>query len=128
MNINLNSCQFVGRLTRDVEVRQTQGGTALGKTAIAVNHRYKDKSGEWKDGPTLFLDLTAWGHTGNSMGAHCAKGDLVFVTGRLQLETWEDKTSGGKRSKHSLTVDSYAKLVPPTKKDEAETKSEPIEY
>lgn len=112
---NVNQVTISGRLTRNPE----QKGNGPHKFAIAWNERKKDKDGEWSDGPANFLDCIAWKHTGNSLAQHASTGDAVILCGRLQYETWEGP-EGGKRSKITLVVESYA-VVP---KSEGRQKAE----
>ncbi len=93
-----------GRLTRDVELRYTQSGTALGKFGLAVNHRYT-VNGERKE-KVCFVDCTVWGKSAETFAKHFEKGDAVTITGRLDLEQWE-ASDGTKRSKHSVTIDQW---------------------
>ncbi len=93
---NFNCVTLIGHLTRDTETRTIQDGKKVVKTGIAVNG--------WKQGDVMFIDLTAWNKTGEAL-EKVKKGQAVGVVGRLQLETWDDKATGTKRSKHSVTVD-----------------------
>ncbi len=95
---NLNKVLLLGNLTRDPELRYTPKGTAVADLSIAVNRRVSDGSGNWSD-ETTFVDVTVWGNTAENCQKFLAKGRGVFVEGRLQLDTWEDKQSGQKRSK-----------------------------
>jgi len=95
---NLNKVLLLGNLTRDPELRYTPKGTAVADLGIAVNRRVSDGQGNWSD-ETTFVDVTVWGNTAENAQKYLAKGRAVFVEGRLQLDTWEDKQSGQKRSK-----------------------------
>lgn len=116
---NINSITIAGRLTKEPELRHTQGGKALCKATIAWNVSKKNADGEWEDGPGQFLDLVAWEKLGEGL-AQLDKGALILVTGQLQQETWEK--DGQKRSKHSLKVQSFGP-VPDTKKSSSKGKS-----
>lgn len=95
--LKLNSVMLVGRLTRDPETKQTQGGTALTKFSIAVNRNRKDpKTGERIE-EASFFDVTTFSKTAEFVAKFFAKGKAIFVEGRLQQDTWE--TDGQKRSK-----------------------------
>lgn len=85
----------VGNLTRDPELRFTQGGFAVANTAVAVNER-KLVNGQWEDGETTFINVVAWRELGENASASLHKGDRVVVTGKLQVRKWEkeDGTSG----------------------------------
>ena len=96
---SFNKVILVGNLTRDPQVKYTTGGTAVTEIGLAVNRRWMDKqSNQWKD-ETTFVDITLWGRTAEIAGEYLAKGRSVLIEGRLQLDTWDDKESGQKRSK-----------------------------
>lgn len=95
---NLNKVLLLGNLTRDPELRYTPKGTAVADLGIAVNRRVSDGQGNWSD-ETTFVDVTVWGNTAENAQKYLTKGRAVFLEGRLQLDTWEDKQSGQKRSK-----------------------------
>lgn len=95
---NLNKVMLIGNLTRDPELRYTPKGTAVADLGIAVNRRVSDGNGNWSD-ETTFVDVTVWGNTAENSQKYLTKGRGVFIEGRLQLDTWEDKQSGQKRSK-----------------------------
>lgn len=92
-----NRVILVGNLTRDVEVRYIPSGTAVSEIGLAVNRHYKkhDKCEE----ETTFVDVTLWGRDAEVAGEYLAKGRPVLIEGRLQLDSWEDKQTGQKRSK-----------------------------
>ena len=98
-----NRVILLGRLTRDIELRYTQNGLAIAKTAIATNRKYKTQSGEQKE-ETCFIDITLFGRAAEIANQYLSKGRQVLVEGRLVYEQWTDQT-GQKRSKHSVTVD-----------------------
>jgi single-strand DNA-binding protein len=95
---NLNKVIIMGSLTRDPEIKFTPKGTALGQLGIAVNRSYKTDSGEKREEVT-FIDVELWGKTAELAGEYLKKGQPVFIEGRLKLDTWDDKTTGQKRSK-----------------------------
>ncbi len=97
-----NKVILVGNLTRDIEVRYTQSGTAIGNTGIATNRRWKDQSGEQKE-EVMFIDITFFGRTAEIANQYLHKGSKVLVEGRLVLEQWTAQ-DGTRRSKHSVTV------------------------
>jgi single-strand DNA-binding protein len=103
-----NKVILQGNLTRDVEIRYTPGGTAVGNTGIAVNRRYKAANGEQRE-ETLFIDLTLFGRTAEIAHQYLRKGRSVLVDGRLTLEQWTAQ-DGTKRSKHSVTVENLQML------------------
>ncbi len=97
-----NKVILVGNLTRDLEIRYTQSGSAIGKVGIATNRKWRDQSGEQKE-EIMFIDLTFFGRTAEIANQYLRKGSKVLVEGRLVLEQWTAQ-DGTKRSKHSVTV------------------------
>ncbi|MEJ2500010.1 MAG: single-stranded DNA-binding protein [Campylobacterales bacterium] len=103
-----NKVILVGNLTRDIELRYTQGGMAIAKTGIATNRKFKKQSGEQLD-ETMFIDITFFGRSGEVANQYLRKGSKVLVEGRLMLEQWTDQ-NGQKRSKHSINVEEMKML------------------
>ena len=101
---NLNKVMLLGNLTRDPEVRYTPKGTAVGDLGLAVNRRVSDGNGNWSDEVT-FVDVTVWGTNAENAQKYLHKGRGVFIEGRLQLDTWDDKQSGQKRSKLKVVAE-----------------------
>lgn len=100
INIDVKS----GRLTRDIEVRMTGGGTPVGTFSIAYNGRKKNQqTGQYEDVPN-FLDCVIYGARAQAIAQYLTKGTEVFVEGELQYNSWTDKKTGQKRSKHELNV------------------------
>jgi single-strand DNA-binding protein len=99
--MDLNRVTIIGRLTRDPELRFTGKGQPVCRFDLAVNRRYKDKAGEWKD-DTSFVPVVVWREAGQRCGEKLKKGSPVFVEGRLKSKSWETK-DGQKRS--GLEVD-----------------------
>ncbi len=95
---SFNKVLLLGNLTRDPEVRYTPKGSAVADLGIAVNRQYTLDNGEKREEVT-FVDVTFWGRTAEVAGEYLKKGRQVFIEGRLQLDTWDDKQSGQKRSK-----------------------------
>jgi len=103
-----NKIILAGNLTRDIEIRYTQGGSAIGNTGIATSRKFKSQSGEQKE-ETLFVDLTFFGRTAEIANQYLRKGSKVLVDGRLKLDNWTAQ-DGTKRSKHSVTVENLQML------------------
>ena len=97
-----NRVILLGNVTRDPELRYIPSGTAVTELGLAVNDKYKNKSGEWVEEAT-FVDVTLWGRTAEVAGEYLSKGSPVFIEGRLKLHSWE--TEGQKRSKLRVTCD-----------------------
>jgi single-strand DNA-binding protein len=90
-----------GRLTRDVEIRFSKAGTAIGSTSIAVNERKKDEKGNWVDGDASFFNVVAFGQMAEMMAETLAKGDLVLATGEEKQRNYETK-EGEKRTSYKM--------------------------
>ena len=103
---NYNKIILVGNLTRDPQLRYLPSQMAVCDFGLAVNHKYKTKSGEDRE-EVCFVDVTAFGRGAEVINQYCQKGKQLLVEGRLRYETWEDKQGGGKRSKHSVSVDNF---------------------
>lgn len=95
---SLNKVMLIGNLTQDPEVRRTPTGTAVSTLRLAVNESYQNKSGE-KVEKTIFLDVDVWDRQAENCQQYLAKGSPVFIEGRLQMDTWDDKETGQKRSR-----------------------------
>jgi single-strand DNA-binding protein len=93
-----NKVLLMGNLTRDPELKYTPKGMAVAELGLAVNREYTTDGGEKREEVT-FVDVTVWGRQAETCGEYLKKGRPVFVEGRLQLDTWDDKQSGQKRSK-----------------------------
>jgi single-strand DNA-binding protein len=103
---SLNKVFLMGNLTRDPELRVTPKGTPICQFGLAVNRQFKDDSGQTRD-ETTFVDIEAWGRQGETISKYCTKGRPLFVEGRLKLDTWDDKTTGQKRSKMRIVLENF---------------------
>src|SRR2546423_9138657 len=101
---SFNKVILLGNVTRDPEIRYTPKGTAVTELGMAVNRVYNTDSGEKREEVT-FVDVTLWGRTAEIAGEYLKKGRPVLIEGRLQLDTWDDKQSGQKRSKLKVVAD-----------------------
>ena len=95
---SFNKVILLGNLTRDPEVRYTPKGSAVCDLGIAVNRSYTLDSGEKREEVT-FVDVVLWSRLAEIAGEYLKKGRPIFIEGRLQLDTWDDKQTGQKRSK-----------------------------
>ena len=103
---SVNKVILLGNLTRDPELRVTPKGTAICQFSLAVNRQYKDESGNLRD-EVSYIDVEAWGRQGETISQYCRKGRPLFVEGRLRLDQWEDKTSGQKRNRLKVVLESF---------------------
>ncbi len=103
---NLNKVMLIGNLTRDPELRVTPKGTAICTFSLAVNRKFKDESGGDREEVT-YIDIEAWGKSGENISKYCTKGRPLFVEGRLRLDQWEDKNTKEKRSRMKVVLENF---------------------
>ena len=103
-----NKMILAGNLTRDVEIKYSQSGSAIGNVGIASTRKFKSATGEQKE-EVLFVDLTFFGRTAEIANQYLRKGSKVLVDGRLKLDQWTAQ-DGSKRSQHSVTVENLQML------------------
>jgi single-strand DNA-binding protein len=106
---NYNKVILVGNLTRDPQMRYLPSQMPVVDFGLAVNHRFKTKSGEDRE-EVCFIDCSAFGRQAEVINQYCRKGRPLLVEGRLKFDTWEDKQGGGKRSKHTVVIDNFQLL------------------
>ena len=114
-----NRVILIGNLTRDVEVKYLQSGTAVAEIGLAVNDKRKDKNGNWIEEVT-FVDVTLWARTAEIAAEYIGKGSSVLIEGRLKLDSWEQ--DGQKRSKLKVIGERLQMLD--GKSERSETKPE----
>lgn len=115
----LNHITIMGRLTRDPELRRTQGGHAVASFAIAVD---RDFSGKDSEKETDFFDCVAWRGTGEFVSKYFSKGRMIAISGRLQARSYTDK-DGNKRKTVEIVADNV--YFADGKKDSDNGSSEP---
>jgi len=106
---NLNKVLLLGNVTRDPEVRYTPKGSAVCDLGVAVNRAYTTDSGEKREEVT-FVDVTLWGRTAEVASEYLKKGRPVFIEGRLQMDTWDDKQTGQKRTRLRVVAENMQLL------------------
>ncbi len=99
---NLNKVMLIGNLTRDPEIKFLPKGSAVAELGLAINRYWTTESGEKKE-ETTFVDVTLWGRQAEIARDYLSKGKPVYIEGRLQLDSWDDKQTGQKRSKLRVT-------------------------
>jgi len=102
--------QFIGmgNLTRDVEIKYTPSGTAIGNSAIAMTRKWKDNTGTQKE-ETTFIDITFFGRNAEVANQYLSKGSRILISGRLNQDQWT-ANDGTKRSKHTIVVSEFKML------------------
>ena len=103
---DLNQLILTGNLTRDPELKYTQGGTAICSFGVACNRVWKDTQGNKKE-KVFFGECNAFGRTAEVIKEHFPKGRKILVIGRLDREEWDDKQTGAKRSATRIIVDNF---------------------
>ncbi len=101
---NLNKVMLIGNLTRDPELRYTPSGKAVADISLAINRVWNNDAGQ-KQEETIFVDVTLWSRQAELAQQYLTKGRGVYIEGRLQMDTWDDKETGKKRSKLKVVGD-----------------------
>lgn len=101
-----NKVVLMGNLTRDPETRSTPGGQSVTNFSLAVNRTWKGQDGQTNE-DVNYIDCVAWGKPGEIIAQYLGKGRAVLVSGRLDQRSWEDKETGGKRSKIEVVVEDF---------------------
>ena len=104
MATGLNRVSLIGNLGKDPEVRYTPKGTAVGDIGLAINRTFTTDTGERQEDST-FVEATLWGLTAGLAQQYLHKGRPVYIEGRLQMDTWEDRNTGQKRSKLKVVAE-----------------------
>lgn len=100
---SVNKVILVGNLGKDPEVKFTPSGVPVAKFSLATNERYKDKGGEWQD-RTEWHNIIAWQRLAEIVGEYVKKGSKIYIEGRLQTSSWDDKQSGEKRYRTEIVA------------------------
>ena len=106
----MNNVSLVGNLTRDVEIRYTQSGSAIANAGIAVNKVWKNSNGD-KQEKAMFIDITAFGRQAEVLNQYARKGSKVSIVGELDFQTWTAQ-DGTRRSKHAVNIQNLGLLDP----------------
>jgi single-strand DNA-binding protein len=93
---SVNKVILIGNLGKDPEVKYTPQGTAVARLTVATNERFKDKSGEWQD-RTEWHNVVLWQRLAEIAGEYLKKGGKVYIEGRLQTRSWDDKQTNQKK-------------------------------
>src|SRR5689334_214100 len=93
---SVNKVILLGNLGKDPEVKYTPSGTPVAKITVATNERFKDKEGQWQD-RTEWHNVVLWQRLAEIAGEYLKKGGKVYIEGRLQTRSWEDKQTNQKK-------------------------------
>lgn len=127
MSFKVNKVLIGGNLTRDPELRVLDNGTALVKFCVAINESWG--TGEDRKEKTIFVNVTAFGRTGEAIEKYLSKGDPILITdAKLDFSEWTDKTTGTKRSALSVKCEAFQFVG--GKRDDApnETQSDEVPF
>jgi single-strand DNA-binding protein len=105
----VNKVLLVGNLGRDPEVRSTPSGQPVATFTLATNRRWKDKNGQRQE-QTEWHNIVVWGRLAEVAGQYLTKGKQIFVEGRLQTRSWEDRQTGEKRFRTEIVADNFQML------------------
>lgn len=100
---SVNKVILLGNLGKDPEVKYTPSGVPVAKFSLATNERYKDKGGEWQE-RTEWHNIVAWQRLAEIVGEYVKKGSKIYIEGRLQTSSWEDKQSGEKKYRTEIVA------------------------
>ncbi len=106
---SVNKVILIGNLGKDPEVKYTPQGTPVAKFSLATNERFKDKEGQWQD-RTEWHNITAWARTAEIVGEYLKKGSKVYIEGRLQTHSWDDKQTNQKKYMTEIIVNDLVLL------------------
>lgn len=99
----MNKIIVIGRTVKDVELRQTQGGTSVANFTLAVKRDFKNSQGEYE---TDFLECVCWGKKGEVINQHVKKGQQICVSGAMQTRTYQ-ANDGSNRKVHEINVSDF---------------------
>jgi len=106
---SVNKVILLGNVGKDPEIKATGSGVPVATFSIATSERFKDKSGNWQD-RTEWHNLVAYQRTAEIIRDYVKKGSKLYVEGRLQTSSWDDKTTGQKRYKTEIIVNDLSLL------------------
>lgn len=99
---SFNKVILIGNLGKDPELRHTAGGQAVCHFSIATSEKWKGKTGEWEE-RTEWHNIVVWGKQAEYCKEYLSKGRTVYVEGRLQTSSWDDK-EGNKKYKTEVVA------------------------
>ncbi|MGC1871650.1 MAG: single-stranded DNA-binding protein [Acidobacteriaceae bacterium] len=106
---SVNKVILLGNVGKDPEIKATASGTVVATFSIATSERFKDKTGNWQD-RTEWHNLVAYQRTAEIIRDYVKKGNKLYVEGRLQTSSWDDKTTGQKKYKTEIIVSDLSLL------------------
>jgi len=119
MSKSINKVILVGNVGKDPEVKFTPSGTPIAKFSVATNEKYKDRSGEWQE-RVEWHNIIAWQRLAEIIGEYVAKGSRLYIEGKLQTSSWDDRQSGEKKYRTEIVAREIVLLGPTRNGDEQE--------
>jgi single-strand DNA-binding protein len=111
MSKSVNKAILVGNVGKDPEVRYSQSGTPVATFSIATNERFKDRNDEWQE-RTEWHNIVAWRRLAEIVGEHVAKGSKLYVEGKIQTSSMEDRQSGERKYRREIVARDLLLLGP----------------
>jgi single-strand DNA-binding protein len=105
----LNKVMLIGNLGRDPEVRSTPSGQAVASFTLATSRRWRDKNGQRQE-QTEWHNIVVWGKQAEIAGQYLTKGKQVYIEGRLQTRSWDDRQTGEKKYRTEIVCDTFQML------------------
>lgn len=105
----LNKVMLIGNLGRDPEVRSTPSGQNVASFSLATNRKWKDRDGNRQE-QTEWHNIVCWGRQAEIAGQYLTKGKQIYIEGRIQTRSWDDKTSGEKKYRTEIICDNFQML------------------
>jgi len=108
---SVNKVILVGNVGQDPEVKYTASGVPVAKVSLATNERFKARNEQWQD-RTEWHSIVAWQRLAEIVGEYVRKGSKLYVEGKLQTSTWDDKQTGEKRYRTDIVAREILLLSP----------------
>jgi len=106
---SVNKVILLGNVGKDPEIRSTPGGTLVANLTLATSDRQKDAQGNWQD-RTEWHNLVAFSRTAEIIRDYVKKGNKLYVEGKIQTRSWDDKESGQKRYRTEIIINDMSLL------------------
>lgn len=100
----VNKALLLGNVGKDPEVRTTASGQSVASFSLATSRRWKDRDGN-KQEQTEWHNVVAWGKLADVVSKYVTKGSKLYIEGRIETQSWEDKASGAKKYKTQIVAE-----------------------
>ena len=121
---SVNKVILVGNVGKDPEVRYSKSGTPVANFSLATSERFKDRNNEWQD-RTEWHNIVAWQHLTEIVGESVTKGSKLYVEGKIQTSSWEDRQSAERKYRTEIVARELLLLGPPGKQRHRPSRSDP---